>query len=90
MTAAQLVPYVLILRETFPEGVGPSMRPALMAAIYDEFSERNLGEVLEAFLGEDRHQLLGEAIRARSQAIEAGDIEGVRRLLERHGWEFDS
>ena len=61
-----------------------------MAAIYDEFSERNLGEILEDFLGGDRHQLLGEAILARSAYGHGPQADGIRRVLQQHGWQFDS
>ena len=61
-----------------------------MAAIYDEFSERNLGEILEDFLGGDRHQLLGEAIQARSAFGHGPEADGIRRVLQQQGWQFDS
>jgi hypothetical protein len=85
-----LAPDVAILRRSFPHGVQGEDRSALMAAIYDEFSERNVGEVLEDLLGGDRHQLLGEAIQARSRYGRSPQVDVIRRLLQEQGWEFDS
>jgi hypothetical protein len=90
VAAEHLMPYVHILRRSFPNGVSEAERGALMAAIYDEFSERNLSEVLEEFLGGDRHQLLAEAIRARSERVGGRGVEETRRTLSEHGWDFDS
>ena len=87
--AEHLVPYVQILRESFPAGVHGDRRGALLAALYDEFSDRNLSEVLEGYFAENRHELLAEAIRARNTQHSAEEMAEIRRVLLEHGWSWD-
>lgn len=61
----------------------------MMAAIYDRFSERNLGDVLARVFGDDPHVMLDEAINARSKHDDSDEARTVRMRLMAHGFDFD-
>ncbi|MER7608172.1 hypothetical protein [Nocardioides sp. NPDC127503] len=64
-------------------------RAAMLAAVYDDMSDRNLAIVLEDVLGGDRHELLREAIDAHERLADSQDVRDARMLLEGAGWQFD-
>ena len=59
-----------------------------MAAIYGEFSERNLSDVLADALDEDRHVVFAEALE--SYELLGGSVAALdmRRLLAARGWDL--
>lgn len=83
-----LAPYVAILGELRPVVVADDERDAVMAAVYDEFSERNLAEVLAAAFGEDPHAMLARAIEAHRRLGGSAAALQMRRLLIKQGWDF--
>jgi hypothetical protein len=84
-----LAKYVAILRDIRSMLVTDELRQAMMAAIYEEFSERNLATVLAAGLDEDQHLMLAEAIGAHSRLGNSSAAMEMRRLLAERGWDFD-
>lgn len=78
-----------ILRTVFPTGVCGSCRQALLAALFDEFSERNLGDFLGEFLGEAPEAVVHESIRIRTRRLANPErVAEIKELLIKNGWEF--
>ena len=86
--SAHLAKYADILKSLRPQLATTDEREALMAAIYDDFSERNLAEVLADVFEADRHVLLGQAIDAFSRLRDAPSAVHMRDVLEARGWDF--
>lgn len=84
-----LAPYVTIIQELRSELGTIDQREALMATIYEQFSERNLAVVLAEVFEQDRHVLLAEAIDAYARLRDSNAADSMRLLLTAHGWDFD-
>lgn len=59
-----------------------------MAALFEEYSERNLSEVLEALFGQDHHLMLAQAIDARRRLQGSPVLTEMRSFLLARGWVF--
>lgn len=79
---------VNVLRGLFPELPTLDRREALMAALYDEYSERNLAEVLGTLFGQDRHLVLAQAIDAQRRLQGSPVVTEMRNCLLARGWVF--
>lgn len=84
-----LVPFASILRRLRPEFDTSHQRKVLMAALHEEFSERDLSVVLQDLFEEDGLALLGEAIDAYARLHGSPDVLGMRVFLAEHGWVFE-
>ena len=89
MVPDHLVEYSNMLRSLRPLLTTRESRAELMAAIFDEFSERNLAELLEDLFHEDRHALLREAIHAHATLGGSANALKMREALVARGWEFE-
>jgi hypothetical protein len=77
---------VEVLQTAFPSGPGADYAP-LLAVLYDDLSEENLGLVMEAFAGVDRHIAVHDAIDAVTKKRPSpADVARVRAVLEENGW----
>ena len=81
--------YVNILHDLRTEFTTPEQRQALMAAVYEEFSERNLADVLADVFEQDRHVILAEAIESYSRLRCSPSVLQMRQVLAKCGWDFD-
>ena len=84
-----LRPSVEMLRRAFPQGLPePDYRP-LLAALYEDFSDRNLAAVVAAFTGGDPLRVGNDAAGLGGERPAPGDVTRVREALLRAGWEPD-
>lgn len=78
-----------LLRDQGLSGANARQRAAMLAAVYDDLSERNLADVLHDVLGGDKHELLREAIEAHERLADSQVALEARARLVEAGWEFD-
>ena len=91
MSDEHLQPYVDLLSRLAANLQTAGDRAALMAAIYDDFSERNLAEVLARTFGTDPHVMLAEAMAAHHQmSPDDPSVRAMRAALQSAGWEFST
>lgn len=88
--AAHLKPYLRMLNHAFPKGVRGNERAALLSLLFDQFSERNLRDLLAEFFDDERVLVLDEAIKAATDpGTDLATLVRVRSALSGQGWDFD-
>ncbi|WP_258194946.1 DUF3349 domain-containing protein [Janthinobacterium sp. PAMC25594] len=74
-----------MLRSAYPGGMPETAYVAVLALLYEHFSDRNLAELMAAVTGKDAATILNDVYACASSRPEAAAIAAARRLLERHG-----
>ncbi|MFF4903459.1 DUF3349 domain-containing protein [Streptomyces sp. NPDC001260] len=87
-----LADVVAQLRAVFPEGVreGDGDYDPLLVILWDVLSERNLGVVVEAAFGHERHVVRNRMAAALSvRKPSAQQVERLRQRMVERGWLLD-
>ena len=74
-----------MLRSAYPGGMPDTAYFAVLALLYEHFSDRNLCELMAAVTHKDAATILNDIYACASSKRESSSIEATRRLLERHG-----
>ena len=74
-----------MLRSAYPGGMPDTAYVAVLALLYEHFSDRNLTELMAAVTGKDAAAVLNDIYACASSTGDSAGIEAARRLLERHG-----
>ena len=74
-----------MLRSAYPGGMPDTAYFAVLALLYEHFSDRNLVELMAAVTGKDAATILNDIYACASSKPEASAIAAARRRLERHG-----
>ncbi|WP_332862694.1 DUF3349 domain-containing protein [Janthinobacterium svalbardensis] len=74
-----------MLRSAYPGGMPETAYVAVLALLYEHFSDRNLAELMAAVTGKDAAVVLNDVYACACSKPEASAIAAARRLLERHG-----
>ena len=74
-----------MLRSAYPGGMPDTAYFAVLALLYEQFSDRNLSELMAAVTGKDAATVLNDVYACASSRPEASAIAAARRQLERHG-----
>ena len=86
---SHLAPSLEVLRLAYPEGVPPAQRAALLVALFEDMSERNLADLLAEFLDDEKVVILDEAIHTSNKRRPSEqELKEVRHQLRSAGWEF--
>ncbi|MEV4276019.1 DUF3349 domain-containing protein [Actinoplanes xinjiangensis] len=81
--ADHLRPSVEALRRAYPDGVPDADRLPLLAALHDEFSDRNLAAVVAAFLGGDPLRVANDAAGDRPSPDQVARVRARLEASER-------
>ena len=74
-----------MLRSAYPGDMPETAYVAVLALLYEHFSDRNLAELMAAVTGKDAATVLNDVYACAGSKPEASAIATARRLLERHG-----
>ncbi|KAB8065601.1 DUF3349 domain-containing protein [Janthinobacterium violaceinigrum] len=74
-----------MLRSAYPGGMPDTAYRAVLALLYEHFSDRNLTAVIAAVTGRDAATILNDIHACASSKQEPSATGAVRRLLEQHG-----
>ncbi|BBC36134.1 hypothetical protein SGFS_074280 [Streptomyces graminofaciens] len=78
------------LASVFPDGVADEDYPPLLVILSESLSERNLGVVVEAAFGVDRHVARNDMAAALSVRRPApGRVGRLKARMVERGWELD-
>lgn len=91
MASDHLQPDVDRLRRAFPDGVPAEDYMPLLAALYDQFSDRNLAEVIAEVADVEQYVVANDIPKASyTEPPPEADVERVRQRLLAVGWDFDA
>lgn len=76
-----------MIMSAFPNGIAEDSYDALIALLYDEMSDRNLAETLSYLNGEHYLMILQDVYRVAVDRGAIENLEEVRALLLKHGYE---
>ncbi|EZP38662.1 Protein of unknown function [Janthinobacterium lividum] len=76
---------VRMLRSAYPAGIPDSAYFAVLALLYEHFSDRNLAELMAAVMGKDAAVVLNDIYACASSKPAPSAIAASRNLLEQHG-----
>ncbi|MCC7711436.1 DUF3349 domain-containing protein [Janthinobacterium sp. GW460W] len=74
-----------MLRSAYPGGMPDTAYFAVLALLYEHFSDRNLAELMAAVTGKDAAIVLNDIYACVSSKPAAPAIAATRTLLTRHG-----
>ena len=74
-----------MLRSAYPGGMPDAAYVAVLALLYEHFSDRNLSELMAAVMGKDAAAVLNDVYSCASSKPETSAIADARKLLARHG-----
>ena len=74
-----------MLRSAYPGGVPDTAYFAVLALLYEHFSDRNLTELMAAVTGKDAAQILNDIYACAGSKPEPSAIDAARQRLERYG-----
>ncbi|MCC7684640.1 DUF3349 domain-containing protein [Janthinobacterium sp. FW305-128] len=74
-----------MLRDAYPGGMPDTAYFAVLALLYDHFSDRNLAELMAAVTGKDAAVVLNDIYACASSEPAPSAIAAARTLLARHG-----
>ena len=74
-----------MLRDAYPGGMPDMAYFAVLALLYEHFSDRNLTELMAAVTGKDAAQILNDIYACAGSEPAPSTIAAVRTLLARHG-----
>lgn len=74
-----------MLHSAYPGGMPDTAYVAVLALLYEHFSDRNLSELMAAVTGKDAAAVLNDIYACASSKPEPSAIAAARRRLERHG-----
>jgi hypothetical protein len=95
MMAETILPPVIqemvnTLQSAFPDGLSKPDYMALLAALYMDVAEENLGLAVGYFTKQDPSRVVNDAAEAVSTLRPSqADVLRIRRTLEAVGWRFD-
>ncbi len=76
-----------LLKQAFPAGIKVEEYFPLLAALYDNMSDRNLAKTVAYFTNKDYGQVLNDVYRvASSQKPDATAVEQIKQQLLPHGY----
>jgi hypothetical protein len=79
---------IRLLGAAFPEGLHEDCYMPLLAFLYDEFSDRNLAELVSKFTGKDYYVVLNDIAKSQSSEKPSAELlNKVRWMLMAHGYE---
>ena len=77
-----------MLSSAYPNGVPETDYYPLLALLYDEFSDRNLAEVISSVTCKENSVVLNDIARSQSDYLPiALDISRVQNILIEHGFD---
>jgi hypothetical protein len=76
-----------MLRQAYPEGIPDAEYLALIRAMYDHLSDRNLALVLSVVSGRDSGEVLNDIYRAASIGPDSVSVRAVIARLQEHGYD---
>ncbi|PHV39479.1 hypothetical protein CSQ95_09800 [Janthinobacterium sp. BJB304] len=74
-----------MLRSGYPGGMPDTAYFAVLALLYEHFSDRNLAELMAAVTGKDAATILNDIYACASSEPAPSAIAAARKLLARHG-----
>ena len=74
-----------MLRSAYPGGLPDTAYFAVLALLYEHFSDRNLAELMAAVTGKDAALVLNDIYACASSKPAPSAIAAARKLLARHG-----
>ncbi len=85
-----LEPVLDILRSAYPAGYLERDYLPLLVVLSEGLGEENLGKVIAEFVGVDEYIAIHDSVNAVTvKRPDAAEIERVRELLVRNGWNPD-
>jgi hypothetical protein len=74
-----------MLRSAYPSGMPDTAYVAVLALLYEHFSDRHLTELMAAFTHKDAATVLNDIYACASSKPEPSAIAAARDLLAQHG-----
>ncbi|CAM3218202.1 MULTISPECIES: DUF3349 domain-containing protein [Janthinobacterium] len=74
-----------MLRSAYPGGMPDTAYFAVLALLYDHFSDRNLAELMAAVTHKDAETVLNDIYACASSQPEPSSVEAAKNLLAQHG-----
>lgn len=74
------------LRRVLPNGLPEALYPAVLSVLYNEFSDRNLAQLIAAHTGRDAAIVLNDIYRVINVPPSEQDVERVRHLFTEYGF----
>ena len=74
-----------MLRSAYPGGLPDTAYFAVLALLYEHFSDRNLSELMAAVTGKDATLVLNDIYACASSKPAPSAVAAARNLLVRHG-----
>jgi hypothetical protein len=76
-----------MLRQAYPEGIPDGEYLALVRAVYDHLSDRNLALVLSSVSGRQYEAVLNDIYQAAGIDPDAASVKAVVIKLQKHGYD---
>ncbi|OUR89981.1 hypothetical protein A9Q81_20360 [Gammaproteobacteria bacterium 42_54_T18] len=76
-----------MLREAYQNGISDADYYPLVALLYEDFSDRNLAEVISCFTGKEYSVVINDIANSQNEmSPHPEEVIRIRNKLERHGY----
>ena len=76
-----------MLRSAYPGGMPATANFAVLALLYEHFSDRHLADLMAHATGKDAARVLNDMHACAGSQPDDAAIGAVRERLDRHGWQ---